>query len=211
MTPPVPANFILGHAELRPITEKGQIMAMPAAYESITTIEQLMALPEDTARRHELLDGVYVVSPTPRRLHQRAVRELFKLLDPLFEPWPELELYPVPGDIKLGPRTVVEPDLFVIRRPADSSTSWLQVGIPLLAVEVLSPSTAARDRGIKRREYQRAGVPEYWIVDLDARIIERWTPEDVRPEIVAGELVWSLPGGPSGRLDARRYFEELSR
>ena len=65
----------------------------------------------------------------------------------------------------------------------------------LLAIEVLSPTTAPRDRGAQRRIYQGAGVGEYWIVDLDARLIERWRPEDSRPEIVGEELEWSLPGG----------------
>jgi Uma2 family endonuclease len=60
----------------------------------------------------------------------------------------------------------------------------------VLAVEVLSPGTAARDRGIKRTIYQRAGVGEYWIVDLDARLVELWRPDDARPEILTGVLIW---------------------
>ena len=209
VTIPAGSGPIIGHAELHSLAEEPRIMAMPAPNESITTIEQLMSLPEDNARRHELLDGVYVVSPTPRRLHQRAVLRLHHLLLPAFESRTDLELCPIQGDIKLGPRTVVEPDLFVVHRPADDSTPWIEVGIPPLVVEVLSRSTASRDRGIKRREYQRAGVHEYWIVDLDARLVERWTPRDVRPEILDEELVWSLPEGPSGRVELPRYFESV--
>jgi hypothetical protein len=51
---------------------------------------------------------------------------------------------------------------------------WSEIGVPVLAIEFLSPSTASRDRGAKRRIYQRAGVAEYWTVDLDARLVERW-------------------------------------
>ena len=47
---------------------------------------------------------------------------------------------------------------------------WPDYGIPLLIVEVISPSTARNDRGRKRRRYQRSGVAQYWIVDLDARL-----------------------------------------
>jgi Uma2 family endonuclease len=60
----------------------------------------------------------------------------------------------------------------------------------LLVVEIVSPSTARTDRQQKRRIYQSEGVPEYWIVDLDARVVERWRPHDTRPEIIADILVW---------------------
>jgi len=57
-------------------------------------------------------------------------------------------------------------------------------GGPLLVIEILSPSTARYDRVEKRPVYLGHGV-EYWIVDLDARVIERWMPDDARPEIGA--------------------------
>jgi Uma2 family endonuclease len=57
-----------------------------------------------------------------------------------------------------------------------------------------SPGTARVDRGPKRELYQRAGVPEYWIVDHEARLVERWRPSDVRPEILRGTLVWHPEG-----------------
>ena len=90
---------------------------------------------------------------------------------------------------------MVEPDLLVVplvegRFPRD----FAEAGRLLLAVEVLSPGTAARDRGIKRELYQRERVDEYWIVDLDARLIERCRPEDERPEIARERLVWSPEG-----------------
>ncbi len=73
--------------------------------------------------------------------------------------------------------------------------TWSEAGVPVLAIEVISPTSAPRDRGTKRRIYQQAGVGEYWIVDVDARIIERWHPEDQRPEIVHERLTAELPGG----------------
>ena len=81
--------------------------------------------------------------------------------------------------------------------------------MPVIAVEVLSETTASRDRGAKRRIYQRVGVLEYWIVDLDGRLIERWRPEDQRPEVNDTVLHWELPGGASGALDLDRFFRTL--
>ena len=55
---------------------------------------------------------------------------------------------------------------------------------------MLSPSTLRTDRGDKRELYQRKGVPEYWIIDIGARRVERWRPNDVSPEMVTGALAW---------------------
>ena len=52
-----------------------------------------------------------------------------------------------------------------------------------------------RDRGKKRRLYLEAGVEEYWIVDIDAKLIERWHAGDDRPEIVEDVLRWELSVG----------------
>ncbi len=181
-------------------------MSMPAAYPPITTIEELQALPDD-GLRHELLDGVHVVTPAPALLHQRALRALWEHLRATLTGRADLEAFWSPADVVLGPRTLVQPDLFVVRRtPGQRLERWADVGVPMLAVEVLSPTTAPRDRGTKRRIYQRAGVAEYWIVDLDARLIERWHPEDRRPEVADEALEWALPDGATARLDVRQIF-----
>ena len=68
---------------------------------------------------------------------------------------------------------------------------WSDIGGLRLAIEVLSPSTAKWDRGLKRVFFQRAGADEYWIVDPDARLVERWRPADRRPEVIRDVLRWS--------------------
>jgi Uma2 family endonuclease len=182
---------------------------MPAPHLSVTTIEELLALPDD-GLRHELLDGVHVVSPAPRPRHQIALGKLWSHLLEAIRGRTDVYAFTSPADIILGPETLVQPDLFIVRRtPGQRLEQWADVGIPLLSIEILSPTTAPRDRGGKRQIYQRAGVAQYWIVDLDARLIERWRPEDTRPEIVAETLEWALPGGASGRLDVRQLFLEL--
>ncbi len=185
-------------------------MGMPAVPSSVTTLDEFFALPEDNSLRHELLDGSYVVSPEATLRHQRAAVALGRLLLPSLSSHPDLELFPIPGDIVLGPRTVVAPDLFVIPRPASSDTHWRDVGRPVLVVEILSSSTAVRDRGVKRRIYQQAAVPEYWIVDLDARLVERWRPEDDRPEILRERLAWQPVGSTAPfEIDLSGYFAEV--
>ena len=148
-------------------------MGMPHAAEPWTA-EQVRALPDD-GNRYELVSGELVVTPAPAYLHQAAV---FALLDRL-RPWARNaglgKAMASPADISLGEDEVLQPDIFVFRPAAERPVhSWTDITELLLAVEVLSPSTARYDRTLKRWRYQRAGVPEYWIVDLDARLVERW-------------------------------------
>ncbi len=104
---------------------------------------------------------------------------------------PHLQCYTLIVDLYLGPATVVQPDITVFRTDLPGPEEWKDFPIPKLVVEVLSPNTAARDRGEKRDIYQAAGVPEYWIVDIDSRLIERWRPEDERPEILREKIMWA--------------------
>jgi len=183
-------------------------MAMPTRDSTITTIEQLLALPDD-GLRHELLDGVHAVTPVPQYPHQSVLAEWMFALRTAIAGRDDLEVLSSPADIVLGPRTLVQPDLFVIRRrPGEMIKFWSDVGVPVVAIEFLSPGTAARDRGAKRRIYQRASVAEYWIVDLDARLVERWRPQDDRPEVITDTLRWQPDAAlPSLVLELAPLFE----
>jgi len=177
---------------------------MPAS-SPVTTIDELLALPED-GQRHELLDGAHVVTPAPSYPHQVVLQRLFQAINEAVRDAPSRVLWS-PADIRLNPRTLVQPDLFIIKDEDGSlDKSWTDVGVPLLAVEILSPSTAARDRGIKRKLYFEAGVEEYWIVDLDARLIERWRRGDERPEILGEQLPWQLDMGVEGVVNVEDLF-----
>jgi Uma2 family endonuclease len=82
----------------------------------------------------------------------------------------------------------------------------------LLAVEVVSPSSARGDRLLKRGLYQRQGVETYWIVDPDAALVEVWHPEDDRPEIVTEVLRWRVtPEADELVLDLGELFRDLPR
>ena len=157
------------------------------------------ALPED-GMRHELVSGQLVVTPSPRYAHQRALGELEAILRAAIgvaaqEGPSRLFVVRSPANISLGEDELLQPDLFVHRTAAGRlAQKWSDVTSLSLVVEVLSPATARYDRYLKRLRYQRAEVPEYWVVDLDARLIERWRPEDERPEILTERISWRPEG-----------------
>lgn len=124
------------------------------------TRADLDAMPDD-GRRHELIDGVLVVTPAPGLGHQRVIGELYTLLR---QACPDgLEVLLSPFDVALSDDTVLEPDLLVART-RDFTLRDLPVP-PLLAVEVLSPSTRRVDQTLKRARLEAAGCPSYWLVD----------------------------------------------
>ncbi|MGH7629027.1 MAG: Uma2 family endonuclease [Gemmatimonadales bacterium] len=174
------------------------------------TVARVLELPDD-GNRYEVVDGELLVTPAPSLLHQRAVQALYDRIAPFIKPHPIGSALLSPADIELDERTLVQPDLFVApliqgRRPRN----WQEIRQLLLAVEVLSPSTARADRQVKRRRYQRHGVSEYWIVDLEARLFERWRPADERPEILTERIAWQpLPDASPLQLDLLEYFAEI--
>jgi Uma2 family endonuclease len=174
------------------------------------TREEVLALPDD-GNRYELVDGELLVSPSPIRLHQRAVGRIWRLVDDYVVAHRLGEALTSPADIKFRPDEILQPDLFVAPMVAGRlSETWDDIGVPLLVIEILSPSTARYDRLTKRRRYQRAGVPAYWVVDLDARIVEVWTPQDDRPAIIADLLTWRPePTLPALEIDLPALFDAI--
>jgi Uma2 family endonuclease len=133
------------------------------------------ALPDD-GRRHELIDGALIVTPAPSPRHQVVVARLLILLAEACPP--TLRVLTAPLDVVLGPDTVVEPDVLVA--PRDAFTERDLPGPPLLAVEVLSPTTRHLDLQLKRARYEAAGCPGYWVVDPDVPALTAWQLEDER-------------------------------
>jgi len=171
---------------------------------------QVLALPDD-GQRYELVDGALLVSPAPSWRHQDAVGALYRQLHAWAEPRGLGVVRFAPADLAFDGLHLLQPDVFVAplvggRRPR----GWSEVQVPLLVIEVLSRSTARYDRLVKRAFYQRQGVPEYWIVDLDAPLVERWRPGDARPEILTDRLEWQPdPAQPPLVLDLAALFEEI--
>lgn len=200
---------MVADAELHPPVPEIQIMGMPHA-SATWTAERVRALPSD-GNRYEVVDGELLVTPSPATPHQRAVGALHLTLGNYLKAQGGAELFLSPADVELDPRTLVQPDLFVLPlNDGRKLRAWGDIKTLLLAIEVLSPSTARHDRLTKRRVYQREGV-EYWIIDLDARIIERWQPGEERPEILADRIEWTAPGAAEPVLiELEEFFDEVA-
>ena len=120
--------------------------------------------------RYELLDGELIRMTAPAEIHQRVVTLLGWRMAQFVSERGTGRVYVAPFDVVLSDTDVVQPDLlFVSNDRAHLVTAANVRGAPDLVVEVLSPSTAERDRTLKRALYARHGVNEYWIVDPAAR------------------------------------------
>lgn len=168
-------------------------MAMPTRARRWTAAEvrHLMDQSPKYGPRYELIDGELLVSAAPAPRHQIALSWLYDRLNAYVHREHLGNLLWSPSDLELEQEQITQPDLFVIPAAIDLPIqSWAQVTRLWLAVEVLSPSTAKADRTKKRAYYQRVGVPEYWIVDLDSREIQRWRPSDKQPDVYTRMLNW---------------------
>jgi len=147
------------------------------------TYRDYAALPEPhDARRYEILDGDLVVTPSPLIHHQDVSSNLFTILDAHVRRRGLGRVYYAPVDVILHRNTIVVPDLvFVATQRASIVTERAVEGPPDLLIEILSPSTARRDRGIKARLYGRFGVPHYWIVDPRARTLTMYEARTTNP------------------------------
>ncbi len=110
------------------------------------------------------------MSPAPSPLHQRAIAGLYRVLHKVAPT--HLDVLFAPLDVALAPDTVIQPDLIVA--PRDSFTERDLPVAPLLAIEVLSPSTRGIDLLLKKDRLERARCPHYWVVDPDEPSIIAW-------------------------------------
>jgi Uma2 family endonuclease len=134
----------------------------------IYTVEDYWNFPSDGKRR-QILDGELFVASSPLTRHQRVIVRVFEALRRWDQANPGGEVFLSPLAVTLGPRTVLEPDLFYVA--PESMHKVVERGIegaPELVVEVLSPSTRRFDEVKKRRRYARARVCEYWVMDPES-------------------------------------------
>jgi Uma2 family endonuclease len=167
-------------------------MGMPAVIRRWSRAD-VLALIDDSplhSPRYETVDGALLVTPSPGGAHQFAVVLLARLLADYCEKSGVGEVIVAPFDVELEPATLVQPDVFVV--PLDEAARLRRERTArrlLIAVEVLSPGSEASDRGRKRELYERT-VPDYWIVDLEARRVGRhatyieWSPAGVSSPFV---------------------------
>lgn len=173
---------------------------MPGAAPQLATYRDLLALPEDV--RAEILSGTIVTTPAPLPKHSKAQRALGSYIG---RPFDDDHDHGAPGgwwifvevDIQLGTHDVVRPDLSGWRRerlPNPAETRPIAVP-PDWVCEVLSPSTAARDRVTKSQLYATQGICHYWLVDVDSRTLEAFELHEGR-----WVLVGAFADGDSARI-----------
>lgn len=165
--------------------------AQTAPVDTRLTYDDLLLFPDD-GKRHELIDGEHVVTPTPITRHQRLVTRLTVAIGAHLDAHPDQgEVFAVSVDIVLTLFDVVVPDLIVVAcDQADIVGDKSIRGAPALVVEVLSPRTRKRDAQAKRRLYERSGVREYWLVDPEPDLVQVFRSADGRfgrPVVLAAE------------------------
>ena len=141
------------------------------------TYEEYRHFPDD-GRRHEIIDGEHYVSPVPGTRHQSVSRHIQFALYREIEETGRGYVFNAPTDLQLAETDVVQPDLIVVLAHHLEIILPSRIrGVPDLVVEILSPSTAQRDRSLKHGLYEHHGVPEYWLVDADEQVVTRFSLE----------------------------------
>lgn len=136
------------------------------------TYQDLLSTPDDR-HRYEIFEGELIMTPSPNTAHQNAVGNILTNVSIYVNTHDLGKVYCAPLDVYFDEETVVEPDiLFVSKERLHIIDEQKVNGAPDLIVEVLSPSTAERDRGFKFKRYAHEGVKEYWIVDPKQKMIE---------------------------------------
>ena len=156
-------------------TRSYDVQTMPQSSTAPFTWRDAQRMPDD-GNRYEAIGGRLYVTPPPSIRHHRLTKRLFKALEPLLVDSGRGELFWAPVGVEFPTAGEgVEPDLLFVsnERRETVKTDWIR-GAPDLVVEILSPSTASRDRGIKRQLYERHGVTEYWIVDPEGNSVDVW-------------------------------------
>ncbi len=135
------------------------------------TYKDYLQLPED--KRYELIEGEFFMVPSPSWSHQTISTNLFRVLDGYVKSHKLGEVRYAPLDVVLSEENVLQPDiLFISKERFNIITDKNVQGAPDLVIEILSSTTAEKDKGLKQKLYAKFGVREYWLVDPDKETIE---------------------------------------
>ena len=152
--------------------------------ERLYTYDDYLKIDDDN--HYELIGGKLIMVPAPRTIHQLIIRRLIKYLGDYVDVNNMGEVLLAPTDVLLSDKEKPQPDIFFISKERlDIIKEQHIAGAPDLVIEILSPSTASRDRVEKSKMYYIHGVKEYWLVDPEIEIIEILTP---------GDKYWQIDG-----------------
>ena len=129
-----------------------------------------------------------------RGTHQRITFRLARLVADYCDALGTLEALPSPADISWGSDNLVQPDVFVVPKAEAVTGDWSRMRTLVFVAEVLSPSSARTDRFPKRRLYQQHGVDTVWLIDIDRRLVEVWTPDALFPVVETDRVTWHPSG-----------------
>jgi Uma2 family endonuclease len=131
--------------------------------------------------RYEIIDGVLYVSTSPGIMHQWAIKRLYARIGLVGEEEGLGEAFFAPIGVFMPGAQPVQPDfLFILKANINIIGEKHIRGVPDLIVEVLSPGNQLHDQVTKLAAYERAGVPEYGILDYMTRQLSVYRLKDGR-------------------------------
>jgi Uma2 family endonuclease len=175
------------------------------------TYRDYLEFPDD-GRRYEVIDGDAIVTPAPNLRHQRVLANLYFALSLHVRAQRLGELLFAPCDVVLTDTTIVQPDLIFVSKERRAVLEKARIaGAPDLAVEILSPSTATRDRSLKLQTYERHGVAHYWLLDPERGDLEEYVLSDGKFRLVSkltGPVAFQPRVFPGFTLDLGQVWAE---
>lgn len=151
-------------------------------YETLLQRDRL----NNSERREELWDGELFEMTSPRLLHQKILQNLNYILESHVRGHNLGEIYIAPHDMYVSSTRFFQPDLSFVSRERlateriEREDGQCLVAPPDLCVEVVSPSTARRDRVDKVNAYAQFGVRHYWILDPDEKSLQAFVLDNNR-------------------------------
>jgi Uma2 family endonuclease len=150
---------------------------VPGPQQGDWTYEAYAALTAD-GECYEIVQGVLVMSPSPEFVHQRFVTRLTMYLGQTVILNRLGEVITSPFDVVLASQEVYQPDIVVVlNKHLERVQKQCVMGAPDLVVEVMSPSSKLYDRVNKHMVYEKAGIPEYWLVNPRTQTVELFVLE----------------------------------
>ncbi len=146
---------------------------VPRSSKTKLTYDDYCQYPDD-GYRHEIIVGDHYMNPAPVPYHQALSRHIQFQLYSAIELTGLGQVINAPIDVQFSNHDVVQPDLIVVLSGNSIITTSKVKGVPDLVVEILSPSTSKRDEGLKKQLYEQNGVPEYWVVAPDEKVVRKF-------------------------------------